>query len=226
MKIKWGALVVDGRGKIGGQVASKNRSGAYMRNKVTPVNPQSTAQNAVRNTLSTLSQGWRALTQNQRDAWDGAVANFASTNIFGDIINPTGKNLYTALNANLASVGEAAISTPPTLAEVVGIAVGAITVAVGAGTYSAVFTGDDPSMIYQIWATASVSPGKSFVKNLYRQIGFVAGGAGSPLDFSADYLAKYGAAIESQKVFFKMVGVVSTTGQKGVGSSGFAIAAA
>jgi len=28
MKIKWGALVTDGRGKIGGQVASKNRSSA------------------------------------------------------------------------------------------------------------------------------------------------------------------------------------------------------
>ena len=30
MKMKWGALVVDGRGKIGGQVASKNRAGAYL----------------------------------------------------------------------------------------------------------------------------------------------------------------------------------------------------
>ena len=34
--MKFGALVVDGRNKIGGQVASKNRAGAYLRNKVTP----------------------------------------------------------------------------------------------------------------------------------------------------------------------------------------------
>ena len=73
MKILWGALVVDGRRKIGGQVASKNRGGAYMRNKVTPVNPQTAAQTAIRNRLAGLSQAWRALTAAQRAAWNGAV---------------------------------------------------------------------------------------------------------------------------------------------------------
>ena len=58
MKIKWGALMVDGRGKIGGQVASKNRAGAYMRNKVTPVNQQTSYQLTVRNRLSYYSQNW------------------------------------------------------------------------------------------------------------------------------------------------------------------------
>jgi len=111
------------------------------------------------------------------------------------------------------------------LAEVVGIAVGAVTVAVGAGTYSAVFTGDDISMSYQLWATTSVSAGKSFVKNLYRQIGYVAGGGGSPVNFSTEYLAKFGAAVDGQKVFFKMVPVATATGQKGIGSAGSAIVA-
>jgi len=66
MKIKWGAIVVDGRNKIGGHVASKNRAGAYLRTKVTPVNPNTGYQAGVRNTLSTLSSGWRALEEAQR----------------------------------------------------------------------------------------------------------------------------------------------------------------
>ena len=39
MKIKFGSEVVDGRGKIGGHVYSKNKGGAYKRTKVTPSNP-------------------------------------------------------------------------------------------------------------------------------------------------------------------------------------------
>ena len=95
MKIKWGALVTDGRGKIGGQVASRNRSGAYMRNKVTPVNPQTDAQQRSRSILASFSEGWRGLTEAQRAAWNAAVSQFETTDVFGDTIQPTGKNLYT-----------------------------------------------------------------------------------------------------------------------------------
>lgn len=69
MKLNWSGFgAVDGRGKIGGHVASKNRSGAYARIKVTPVNPQTTFQQVARNLLTSLSQGWRALTQAQHDS--------------------------------------------------------------------------------------------------------------------------------------------------------------
>ena len=88
MKIKWGALVVDGRNKIGGQVASKNRNGAYMRNKVTPVNGKSAGQVTVRNRLASLASGWRGLTAGQRLAWNNAVSDYKKTDIFGDIQNP------------------------------------------------------------------------------------------------------------------------------------------
>jgi len=36
MKTLFGAIVVDGRGKLGGHVASKNRHGSYFRTKVSP----------------------------------------------------------------------------------------------------------------------------------------------------------------------------------------------
>src|SRR6056297_1294291 len=102
MKMKFGALVTDGRGKIGGQVASKNRYGSYLRTKVTPSNPQTASQLNVRSVLAALSSGWRDLTQAQRDGWNAAVLDFQKTNVFGDTITPTGKNLYTRLNAALS----------------------------------------------------------------------------------------------------------------------------
>ena len=79
MKLKFGAIVTDGRGKIGGHVMSKNRGGAYMRTKVTPSNPRSTAQTTVRSHLTTLSQGWRGLSATAIAAWNSAVSSFTKS---------------------------------------------------------------------------------------------------------------------------------------------------
>ena len=88
MKAKFGAIVVDGRGKIGGHVATKNKSGSYFRTKVTPVNPQSASQNSVRSRLATRAQAWKGLTAAQRTSWNAAVNDFQRTNIFGDTVIP------------------------------------------------------------------------------------------------------------------------------------------
>ena len=47
-KIKFGMMMTDASGKLGGQVFSKNRGGSYVRTKSTPVNRQSSAQMNVR----------------------------------------------------------------------------------------------------------------------------------------------------------------------------------
>ena len=39
-KIKMTAIVADMRNKLNGSVFSRNRGGAYIRTKVTPINPQ------------------------------------------------------------------------------------------------------------------------------------------------------------------------------------------
>jgi hypothetical protein len=49
MKVLYGQIISEARGKLGGLVASKNTYGNYMRNKVTPANPQTTEQVAARN---------------------------------------------------------------------------------------------------------------------------------------------------------------------------------
>ena len=85
MKAKFGSIVVAGSGKIGGHVASRNRGGAYFRTKVTPVNPNTPAQAAVKSRLTTQAQAWRSLTAAQRAQWNAAVADFARTDIFGDL---------------------------------------------------------------------------------------------------------------------------------------------
>lgn len=213
MKLKWSGFgATDGRGKINGHVASKNRAGAYARTKVTPVNPQTSFQIAVRARLSTFSTGWRALTQAVRDQWDAAVGGFAKTDVFGDLRNPTGKNLYTRLNQNLVSVGEPAITTPPLPTGVETVTVGAVVMAEG-GAKSIVHGIGTGAANVQLWATPPVSPGKSFLKNDYRLVTTFANDAASPHVFTTAYDARFGDTITGAKVGVKLVAVNVLTGE-------------
>lgn len=218
MKMKFGAIVVDGRGKIGGHVASKNRAGAYLRTKVTPVNPNTAYQAAVRNRLAQLSTAWAGLTAGQRLLWNNAVAAFKKTDVFGDIKNPTGFNLHQKLNNNLLRIGEAAITEPPLPVEIPEIITGVLA-ATNAGVMTLTFT-DDPSVAaseVEIEATPALSPGISFVKSEFRVIGNMPALVAHVADIAALYTAKFGAiGAVGQKIFVRLKQVSNVTGQAGV----------
>jgi hypothetical protein len=227
MKAKFGAIVVDGRGKLGGHVASKNRAGSYFRTKVTPVNPQTSFQSVVRNRLAGLSSGWRGLTAAQRAAWNGAVVDFQKTDIFGDIKTPSGFNLYQKLNNNLLNIGIAAISTPPQIVAV--DAFSTLSLAAEDGTvaesleltFTPAIAADHKVKVY---ATAPMSAGISFVKSEYRQIAVLDNGDTSAYNLLAEYQAKFGSTGEAgQKIFVKVVQVESASGLEGTPLSASAI---
>ena len=219
MKIKFGALVVDGRGKIGGHVASKNRGGAYLRTKVSPINPQTTRQSAVRSQFTGYAQGFRGLSLANIAAWNAAVANFTKTDIFGDIKTPSGINLYVKLNMNLEQVGVAAISTPPLPGAVPAVDSVSVTADSAPQTLSIVY-GPSPvpaDTAFIMEATPGVSAGKSFVKSEFRQIGFLDAADTTPENALAAYTAVFGALVGGQKVFVRLTPVNKLTGQRGLG---------
>lgn len=228
MKAKFGAIVVDGRGKIGGHVASKNRAGAYFRTKVSPVNPQTSYQLGTRNRFTGFSQAWRGLTQQQRDAWNGAVSDYARTDVFGDLKNPTGFNLYQRLNNNLSVVGASAIATPPLPAEVGEVIAESLTYTVAIPALSVTMSGAVPAGTYvKVWATAPQSPGRSFVKSQYRLIGVLDPAEPTPVNILSDYTDKFGSVGEiGQKIFVKLEAINGSTGQNGTPSEVSAISAA
>jgi hypothetical protein len=228
MKMKFGAIVTDGRGKIGGHVASKNRSGAYLRTKVTPVNPQQPDQMAVRARFANLSSAWRGLTETQRAAWNAAVSDYAKTDIFGDLKNPTGAQLYQRLNNNLVNIGQAAISVPlspkaiPTMESI------ELAAAAGAGTMTLTYSPAIPATVaFLVRATPAVSAGVSFVKSEYRQIAVIVTADASPYNLAVEYEAKFGdIGPATSKVFVQVVPIVIATGQAGPALSTSAIVAA
>lgn len=216
--IKWGAIVTDGRGKVGGQVFTKGRSGAVLRNKVTPVNGKTTAQTEVRNRLTSYSQAWKALTQAQRDAWNAATSEYPQTNIFGDTVYPTGKNLFTRLNINLDLVDVAQINSPPV--PVGAPAMNSISIAMANGADTAALTFDaspvPAGMAFLMKATAGMSPGRTFVSSELKLLGYLDAADTTPEDFKAVYNAVFGSIpAVGTKVFFEVVGINKTTGEAG-----------
>lgn len=210
MKIKWGALVVDGRGKLGGHVAAQNRGGSYLRTKVTPSNPQSTFQTGVRNLFGSISAGWSDLTASQRAAWNNAVDNWKNTNIFGDLKIPSGKALYQRLNQQAQVVGYSALTLPPIKEDIPPSNVTAVTIDTTAETITAtgLYSGTDATI--QVFSSGVVSAGTNFVKNLMRMIGHSGGAAYSPADAYEDYVARFGEPTAGEKIFIGFKAVLPT----------------
>lgn len=211
-KIKFGLVVVDGRGKLGGHVLAKNRSGNYIRTKTTPTNPQTTFQMAVRGLFASVSSAWSSLTASARQSWNDGVAQFASTDIFGDIKNPSGKALFQKLNQNLSLSGQAQITVCPTPSEVPFANVNAVKGVESTGAFDVDTAGDTTGSRILIFATPQLSQGTSFVKNRLRLIGDYAGGNAVTLDIQSDYESKFSAVSENANIYVG-VRVINTNGQ-------------
>ena len=229
MKIKWSGIgIVDGRGKINGSVASKNRSGAYMRTKVTPVNRRTISQQAVRSTFGFVAQQWRGLTEIQRKAWAAAVENFKNTDIFGDLKSPSGFNLFSKLNLPLINTTGGWNVNPPTAVEVPQVVLGEFSVNIETNLINLAVAANPLNTgggILVVDATPSMSAGINFVKSQYRRIHHqvVADTASAvPVSLYDAYVTIFGEPVLDQKVFIRAY-YIAPTGQTGAPTSASSI---
>lgn len=214
-KIKFGMFMTDARGKVGGQVFSKNRGGAYVRTKVTPSNPRTAKQMASRAILGQLSVGWSALTSPQIQAWNKAVNDWQKTDIFGDLKSPTGKNLFVALNKNLLQSRQTSLNVPPAKQDLQDLS--QMTVAVNVSTSAITITGLPvlSAGMYQVWATPAINKGVSFYKNKLRVLDYVSTFASAGEGLFDTYAQTFGALKAGDNLFIQ-VRVIGDNGQAGV----------
>lgn len=214
-KVKFSALISEMRNKLNGSVFARNRGGAYLRNKVTPTNPQTIAQVQARSLLTSYSQAWRSLTETQRNAWKSVVDQWSRTDVFGDVVNPSGSSLYIRLNINISLAGGSAINTPPT--PVGADALTDLTIAAdqSADEVNVTFApGTVPAgHAMYIEATPMLSPGISNANSKFRYVDTLAAATSSPQDISVAYTAKFGALVAGQKLFIRAKFINSTTGE-------------
>lgn len=136
--VKMGALAQDVRGSLNGSTFSRNRGGAYIRSKVSPVQPVSAYSKAVRTSFKANSQAWATtLTPTQRAAWTAFAAVHPWINVFGDSITLSGIAMYQALNQRLQLVGAVPLSSPPSSFVVADLGSVAVAATIAAGLYTA-----------------------------------------------------------------------------------------
>lgn len=202
-KIKFGMMMTDARGKLGGQVFSKNRSGAYVRTKVTPSNPRSARQSLVRQSLGAISASWSGLSNAQINTWTNAVSAWVGTNIFGDNVAPSGKTLFVKLNLNLANVGLPPItSAPPKLdMPLMGEPLVFFNIPTGYTTLTEIGIPPDAKLI--ISATPKLSRGTRFYKGKFRQIAVIDADIADGYEVGTPYAAKFGTITQGDNIAFE-----------------------
>lgn len=214
-KVKFGMIVVEMRNKLNGHVFSRNRGGAYARGKVTPLNPNTSYQQTVRSRLTGLSQDWKGITQAQRDGWAAVVEQYAKTDVFGDLRNPSGQQLYIRLNANILNAGGAQITDAPQPVGADAVVAGAL-VMNSAGPLSTIdFTPTPVPATHALIvdATEGLSQGIQNANSKFRQIEVFAAAQASPADFSTTYETKFGTPIAGTKVFCRIKQIQTATGE-------------
>lgn len=195
-KINFGAVVNDARGKINGNVFSKNASGPYVKRKVTPVNPNTPAQAQARSNLAIYSQQWSGtLTSSQRAAWTGFATLYPRVNVFGLPLTLNGLNMLVSTNSALAQIGAAPLTDPPASPATTPIPIDttSFTVAKTSFVYEFKQTAAVPTAgcVYYIYSTPGLAPGRAANKSLYRLISHHSGGTGT-FPFTIDISASQG----------------------------------
>lgn len=111
-KIQLSALATDMKGKSGGSVFARNKGGLYFRNNPKPVQKKSFQWEAQKAKFTALSTSWRALSNDERVAWEQAGVNYPGTDAWGNSYIPSGFQLYMRLNGTLKSYNLPLLSVP------------------------------------------------------------------------------------------------------------------
>lgn len=219
-KIKYSALVSDMRNKLNGSVLSKNRYGSFIRNKVTPTNPQTAFQQKARQSLGNLSSSYRELTAGQIASWNQSGVNFPFTDIFGDIKHLSGQTLFVKLNANLEKVGSPRISQPPLPVGFPELAIDTFEVEVDDLDNTDASFAVTPELIpagYKlvVYATPGLSRAVQFVRNRFRFLGAFDANAGV-VSIGNALNERFGQPLVDEVVHIRVAMVSTETGQQGV----------
>lgn len=218
-KIKFTAFMADARGKLAGTVFSRNRGGAYVRTKVTPSNPRTSAQLAVRALFAAFSAGWRALSDSQRDAWRAITSEYQRTDQFGDQKTLTGAQLYNSLNLNLSNANGSPIDLPKPPEGAVPVEIVTVTTSNTVDNETFKFgVAYTPSPLSSteavvVEATPPLSAGVANADNQFRKIAVLPPEAAAPADLADQYEARFGKLSAGQTVQVRMKTVNLNTGE-------------
>lgn len=164
-----------------------------------PVNPSSTAQQAVRSRLGTNAASWRTLTANQRQGWESLGAQMQRTDALGQTYTLNGFAAFCSVNNNLSACGENNVTDAPALTSPTPI--DTVTLTLTPSSFSVAFT---PTPLatgekVMVYASPQRAAGRTYESD-YRLIFVGAAATASPSNILAGYSARFGAPVSGNRI--------------------------
>lgn len=188
-------------GSMAGTTASHNRFGQYLRNRRTPVNPNTTQQGVVRARMSANAAGWRALTDAQRAGWESLGSEVTRTDSLGSSYTMNGFMMYCSVNNNNVAAGNAVVTDAPLLQTPATIVTAVITSTAAALSVAYTVTPLPAGARLFSFVSPQQSAGRSFNANYYL-LAVSAAAAASPANLFAAYSAKFGVPVTGRRIFY------------------------
>jgi hypothetical protein len=201
-------------GSIGGQTASHNRGGQYIRQRVVPTNPNTSYQQTVRGNFALLVSYWGALTAAERAAWETYAANTPVYNRLGDQIYLTGQQMYVKCNALRLAGSLTVIDAAPTTFGLASLTPVVVIFSETLQKFTVTFEADDPwvgtdDAALLLFGSRPLSPATNFFRGPYRYGGLIAGDAMTPPTSPDANVDTPFAFVEGQRVAARAVVIMN-----------------
>lgn len=206
--VKYGSIVTDMKGKVGGQTFKGTKAGGVLQNNPSPVKgaklTKADAGRAINpyNNMAAVSSSWRGLSDTQRDDWNAAAPSFPFKNKFGEYYTASGYQLYVSCNLNSLITGGNAIVVPPEPTELIPCPTWDFGDQTAAAFSVFAPAGTDAAYKYAVYATPSYSKGRAFEVGRSKLICSM-----TAAEFAADFTIEgfyqdiFGAAQAGQKIW-------------------------
>lgn len=225
---KYGGIISELRGKEAGVIFSRNAYGSYMKQKVSPVNPQTANQLAQRTLMGNLSQAWAGLSSANKTSWDNLGSQVTRVNRFGDTTYYTGFSMFMKLNRNAVLAGGSIQSAAPTVPSIPVLGITTFVSDVSSSNVTITLDAVVPAnYVAAVYATNNILTGRQFVKNYYRFLGLIAAAGGAPYEGFTAWTTYFGnALVATARLFVKVKLIHVASGFEGVPATANAVISA
>lgn len=215
---KYGGIISELRGKEAGVIFSRNAYGSYMKQKVSPVNPQTQKQLDQRTLMGNMAQAWAGLSSGDKDSWENLGSQVTRVNRFGDTTYYTGFSLFMKCNRNIVLVGGTPVDTASSVPSIPVLSITNLEPDLTIPSMNLAFTPTVPTgFAMVVYYTNNILTGRRFVKNYYRLVQVVAAAGTSPENSYAEWLAYFGSVmVEGAQIFVKAKLIHVASGFEGV----------
>lgn len=220
--VKFGTIVTDIKGKVGGNVFQGSKSGTTLKTiDAIADSAKLTKADAGRviNTLPLTAQIaglWRTLTDAQRASWATGAVNFPAYNRFGVAYTPSAYQVFMTLNFQVYQLTGAILYTcpiPMTVNDPPTFSIAQPDLTSLDVTWSG---GIQTDCTIRVDATQPMAAGRSPKQSFYKCIAEWPDSTTSPEDLFPAYANVFGSFPAGAKIYFRFTSISNTTGQKSV----------